>query len=162
MEVVLASGLTVNANATENPDLFTALKGGSNNFGVVTRFDLQIYPQGNFWGGFIAYPGTNTTITQDLAAFYNYMEPDRFDPYAKMITAIEYESALRSVLVSNGIYYTKPEVDPLVFQPFLKIEPQIENTLRISNISDFVAEEKSQQAPNSRCVLAHEPAFPPY
>lgn len=150
MQVVLASGATVNANAVENADLFTALKGGSNNFGIVTRFDLQVYPQGNFWGGFIAYPGTNTTITQDLAAFTNYMDPKSFDPYAEMITAIGYEGTLGSVLVSNGIYYTKAEVDPPVFQPFLKIEPQVENTLRISNISDFVAEEESQQAPNSR------------
>lgn len=80
----------------------------------------------------------------------SYMEPQSFDPYAEMITAIEYEGTLGSVLVSNGIYYTKPKVDPPVLQPFLKIESQVENTLRISNISDFVAEEESQQALNSR------------
>lgn len=45
-EVVLASGDIVNANAHENPDLWFALKGGSNNFGVVTRFDLRTFKQG--------------------------------------------------------------------------------------------------------------------
>lgn len=60
MEVVLADGSTANAKAWQNPDLFVALKGGSNNFGIVTRFDLQIYPQGDFWGGFGYY--TSSTV----------------------------------------------------------------------------------------------------
>ena len=46
----------------ENPDLFMALKDGSNNFGIVTRYDLQTFPQGDFWGGFTFYPGS--TIRQ--------------------------------------------------------------------------------------------------
>lgn len=50
-EVVLPSGEIVNANATSNSDLWRALKGGSNNFGVVTRIDLKTFPQGKFWGG---------------------------------------------------------------------------------------------------------------
>ncbi|KAL2842918.1 hypothetical protein BJY01DRAFT_235845 [Aspergillus pseudoustus] len=39
-EVVVADGRIVNANKDENPDLFRALKGGGNNFGIVTRFDM--------------------------------------------------------------------------------------------------------------------------
>ncbi|KAI0905186.1 FAD-binding domain-containing protein [Ustulina deusta] len=40
-EVVLANGSIINANETENADLWQALKGGSNNFGIVTRFDME-------------------------------------------------------------------------------------------------------------------------
>ncbi|KAF4457080.1 hypothetical protein F53441_868 [Fusarium austroafricanum] len=43
-QVVLANGTLINANKDQNPDLFLALKGGGNNFGVVTRFDLQTVP----------------------------------------------------------------------------------------------------------------------
>ncbi|KAJ3941553.1 uncharacterized protein N0V96_008265 [Colletotrichum fioriniae] len=46
-EVVLASGEIVNANASANADLWRALKGGSSNFGIVTRFDLQAFPTEN-------------------------------------------------------------------------------------------------------------------
>lgn len=55
VKVVLASGKLVNANATQNTDLFKALKGGSNNFGIVTRFDLRVFPQGKFWGTCLFY-----------------------------------------------------------------------------------------------------------
>ncbi|ATZ51323.1 hypothetical protein BCIN_06g07340 [Botrytis cinerea B05.10] len=50
-EIVLSNGTIANANAHDNPDLYWALRGGGNNFGVVTRFDLQTYPQGPAWGG---------------------------------------------------------------------------------------------------------------
>ncbi|KAI0873353.1 FAD-binding domain-containing protein [Hypoxylon argillaceum] len=42
-EVVLSNSTIVNANTQENPDLYRALKGGSGNFGVVTRFDIETY-----------------------------------------------------------------------------------------------------------------------
>jgi FAD/FMN-containing dehydrogenase len=40
-EVVLANGSIVEANANQNPTLWKALKGGSLNYGIVTRFDLR-------------------------------------------------------------------------------------------------------------------------
>ncbi|KAK1466104.1 FAD binding domain-containing protein [Colletotrichum cuscutae] len=46
-EVVLASGEIVNANASADSDLWRALKGGSSNFGIVTRFDLAAFPAEN-------------------------------------------------------------------------------------------------------------------
>ncbi|KAF5009450.1 hypothetical protein FDECE_4333 [Fusarium decemcellulare] len=59
-EVVLADGHIVNANADENPDLWKALKGGSTNFGIVTRFDVQAFDAPHLWGGLVTY-STNTT-----------------------------------------------------------------------------------------------------
>lgn len=38
-EIVLANGTIINANANENADLWKAQKGGSGNFGFVTRID---------------------------------------------------------------------------------------------------------------------------
>lgn len=50
-EVVLANGDVVNANATSHPDLWKTLKGGSGNFGIVTRFDMVAFPAHDLWGG---------------------------------------------------------------------------------------------------------------
>jgi FAD/FMN-containing dehydrogenase len=43
-EVVLGNGTIVNANRTANADLWKVLKGGGNNFGIVTRFDVEAIP----------------------------------------------------------------------------------------------------------------------
>lgn len=42
--LVTADSSIVRANATENPDLFWALRGGGGNFGVVTEFVVKLYP----------------------------------------------------------------------------------------------------------------------
>ncbi len=56
-DVVLASGEVVTASASENPDLFWALLGGSGNFGVVTSFEFQVHPVGPMiTGGLAAWP----------------------------------------------------------------------------------------------------------
>ncbi|KAI0376816.1 hypothetical protein F5Y04DRAFT_273468 [Hypomontagnella monticulosa] len=43
-EVVLANGTIINANSTANEGLWRALKGGTGNFGIVTRFDMEAIP----------------------------------------------------------------------------------------------------------------------
>ncbi|KAJ0419640.1 hypothetical protein BJY00DRAFT_285658 [Aspergillus carlsbadensis] len=40
-ELVLANGTITNVNQASHPDLFFALRGGGNNFGIVTRFDFE-------------------------------------------------------------------------------------------------------------------------
>ncbi len=56
-EVVTAQGEVVRASAGENADLFWALRGGSGNFGVVTRFEFCLHDVGpDLLSGLIVYP----------------------------------------------------------------------------------------------------------
>ena len=43
-DVVLASGTTMIASESTNADLWRALKGSSNNFGIVTQFKARTFP----------------------------------------------------------------------------------------------------------------------
>ncbi|KAH8203819.1 hypothetical protein TruAng_001996 [Truncatella angustata] len=59
-EVVLADGRVVNANAAEHRDLWIALKGGTGNFGLVTRFDVEAIAYADpfdpvFWCGTLSW-----------------------------------------------------------------------------------------------------------
>ena len=145
-EVVLASGQVVSANANVNPDLWVALKGGSNNFGIITRFDLTAFPQGDFWGGSIIYD--DSTSPSLLDAFAEMNKAVDFDEYAALILSFSYVSAT-GFLASANIEYTEPTINPPTFQPFTSIQPQYSNTMRISNQTDFTTE-FIQYQPNGR------------
>lgn len=136
--VVLAGGKIVNANSKENPDLWLALKGGSNNFGIVTRFDLKAFPQGQFWGGSILW--ADSTSPQLLKAFADLDKADGFDEYAALILSFSYMASSSSFIAAGNIEYTKAIANPPTFQPFTSLQPQYSNTMRISNQTDFTTE----------------------
>ncbi|KAG1741127.1 hypothetical protein EDB19DRAFT_1706487 [Suillus lakei] len=46
VQVVLPNGKSVKASAERNSDLFFAIRGGGNNFGIVTSFTVKTYPLG--------------------------------------------------------------------------------------------------------------------
>jgi FAD/FMN-containing dehydrogenase len=56
VEMVLADGGFVTANAKENADLFWAVRGGGGNFGVVTTFLFKARPVDTVYGGPMLWP----------------------------------------------------------------------------------------------------------
>jgi hypothetical protein len=54
-EVILANGSISQISQATAPDLYWALRGGGNNFGIVTHFDLATYPLTQAWGGYNFY-----------------------------------------------------------------------------------------------------------
>ncbi|KAE8168178.1 hypothetical protein BDV40DRAFT_310079 [Aspergillus tamarii] len=152
MEVVLASGDIVNANATSNADLFAALKAGQNNLGVVTRFDLLSFKQGSYWGGGIGY--AESAAPAQLAAFAEFKTPANFDPDAEIEQSFLYYKAKGLRISSNNMFYSKPIVNASSLRRFAQIQPQISNTMRISNSSDFSKEMSEAQPANLLGVWA--------
>lgn len=69
-EVVLANSSIVNANAQINPDLFWALKGGSSNFGIITRFDIRTFPVTSVYGGTTFFKAGSVDKYLDAVAAY--------------------------------------------------------------------------------------------
>ena len=65
---VLASGEIKKATKQENPDLFWALNGAGQNFGVTTEFVLQAYPQKELYLGTLLFPATPEHISKLVKA----------------------------------------------------------------------------------------------
>ncbi|KAJ3497011.1 hypothetical protein NLG97_g2229 [Lecanicillium saksenae] len=135
-EVVLANGEVVVATATSHHELWLALKGGSNNFGIVTRFDTKVWPMDLMWGGTITLPYSDTTLKSTADAFAAFMDEDNFDASAHMWTSLSFTNNQYSL--ANFLYYVEPESNPAVFKNFTSMQPQTSNTLALNRTSAMV------------------------
>jgi FAD/FMN-containing dehydrogenase len=75
-EVVTAEGKLVHASASENTELFWALKGSAGNFGIVTSLEFQLHPLTNVFGGAVFYPVENAHEALSLFARWTSSLPD--------------------------------------------------------------------------------------
>src|SRR5215510_13009029 len=55
-DVVTADGQLRKVSATDNPDLFWALRGGGGNFGIATSLEFRLHPVTQVLGGMVIYP----------------------------------------------------------------------------------------------------------
>ena len=114
-EVVLASGEIVTASKTQNPSLWKALKGGSNNFGIVTEFKIRTFKCAKVWSGYLYMPAfqANTAIEafHEFADRGNPQKPRAiYDEYAAgPITCFSWISQLNLQLISVNSTYTNPD-----------------------------------------------------
>jgi hypothetical protein len=84
-QIVLADGRIVTASASENEDLFWALRGGGGNFGVVTLLTFRAHPVHTIVGGLLLY--SRDVAVDVIRNFRDYMETakDELTAYAALI-----------------------------------------------------------------------------
>ena len=102
-ELVLGNGTVTNANALHNSDLFKALKGGSGNLGLVTRFDFVAHRGGDLWGGRVTYDYADAQSFQPLIDWTNQVS---VDPNASVITFWGHNATSNQTLAFNLYEYT--------------------------------------------------------
>ncbi|KAI0114416.1 hypothetical protein GGR51DRAFT_443933 [Nemania sp. FL0031] len=137
-EVALSDGRIVNANADTNKDLWVALKGGANNFGIVTRFDLRVFPQGQLWGGKVFY--FEPSFSGQIRSLVKYLNEPNPDVDVHICLSLGY-TPTGDMLGMNDIFCTRPE-KPKALSPFADIEPQIEQmkSLRVAGLKALTDE----------------------
>ncbi|KAI1761292.1 FAD-binding domain-containing protein [Hypoxylon sp. FL1150] len=118
-EVVLASGDIVNANEENHADLWRALRGGGNNFGIVTRFDMLTYKQRDVFGASFEYehadfPGQIQALVDQLTAAH----PSK-NLHTTLCMCFEEEGRVEC---HNHIYINAPITNlPAVMEPFFPV-----------------------------------------
>ncbi|GAB1315262.1 Bifunctional solanapyrone synthase [Madurella fahalii] len=136
-KVVLASGELVRAHAGENADLWTALKGGLNNFGLVTSITMKTFSAGDIWGGVTYYlPGTFSELLRNACEFVH----NETDEDAHIMCSAGYGFGHQAV--TCVMYHTQGKPNPPSLQRFTAVQPQIEQmcSMRTSTHLEFCEE----------------------
>jgi FAD/FMN-containing dehydrogenase len=134
-EVVLGSGEVVNANENEHPDLWKALKGGSGNFGIVTRFDMQAFPAAKIWGGMRASErSAGDQITKSLVNFVDSSEKNPEDAY--IINFTYNPSMFSDVVIASVIVDTDGVANATAFNEIQQI-PTLIQDVKTRSMSDI-------------------------
>lgn len=136
-EVVLASGEIVRASAEENHDLWVSLRGGLNNFGIVTSLKMRTIEAGNIWGGDTYYtPDALPQLLQNACDFVN----DEKDQDAHIMASAGYGFGHK--VPTCIMYHTKGKENPPSLQRFTALEPQIKQmgTMQTSTHLGFCEE----------------------
>lgn len=134
--LVLANASIVRVTASNYPDIFLALRGGGNNYGIVTSFLLQAYPQGQVYGGNLIFNANDKTTSAILQAVRDFTEYNT-DDKAGIIVTSEHTLATVVNLWIVFMYYNGP--DPgRVFENFTAAGP-ILNTGKTQSMSQLVS-----------------------
>lgn len=133
----MANGDIVNANNAQHPELYKALKGGTINFGIVTKYDLKTLPHDQLWGGVVAYD--NSTTPQQISAAHNFIDNIHKDPYASWIGMWQYDSKTGQNTIGSALEYTKAESYPPALEDFYKI-PNVTDTMRFAGMWNLTQE----------------------
>ncbi|KAF9461947.1 hypothetical protein BDZ94DRAFT_770917 [Collybia nuda] len=145
LDVVLVDGSVVTATANNKySDLFRALKGGANRFGIVTRYELYPFHSGKqsdktWFGGTITYPGS--FVEDVLRATARYTK-NVDDPNATIFVTLEHivnapANKIDTVVQANIFYHGK-SLPPKIFGDFLSI-PASNKSLSALSYADIVA-----------------------
>ncbi|ETS73771.1 hypothetical protein PFICI_14717 [Pestalotiopsis fici W106-1] len=136
-EVVLADGSVVTADAKSNEDLFRALKGGSNNFGVVTKFTMKTVKSDQVWGGMTFYP--KQTIPQAIDAVVSFAGKVNDDPDSNLVCIFTYMSEFKDVVVAT-LFNQIQGIEAAPAYDEWRAIPEIMNTVKKTTISEMAFE----------------------
>jgi FAD/FMN-containing dehydrogenase len=102
VDIVTADGQIRTANATENPDLFWAVRGGGGNFGVVTSFQYQLHPVGMVLAGQVFYPFEKAKEFLKFYSDFSREIPDELNTIGGLATLPDVGPVAAAIVCYNG------------------------------------------------------------
>lgn len=140
LKVVTASGLIVEATPTKRKDLYWALRGGGNNFGLVVNFELNLYPlpDNSMWGGTRVY--TEESFPAILDAFTEVLVEAPEDGNAGQWIA--WTRAGDLPIASTEFWYAKPVANASIFSGYDGL-PTLDDTTQIRPLAEYAGESQN-------------------
>jgi hypothetical protein len=127
----------VRASAKDNPDLWIALRGGLDNFGIVTALKLHTFKAGNIWGGVTYF--MPETFSQLARAACDFALNEK-DQHAHVMASAGYGFGHQAV--TCVMYHVQGKENPPSLERFTTMKPQIKqmSTMRTSTHLEFCNE----------------------
>ncbi|KAA8643979.1 hypothetical protein EYZ11_011262 [Aspergillus tanneri] len=122
-EVVTANGDIVTASETQLPDLYWGLRGGGNNLGLVTKFNLYTIPSPMMRGGTRIF--TQGQFGPVIKAFVDIVHESPADGNAQYYVAFIRRDGIN--MAAAELTYAKNETDPPIYRQIRSI-PSIADT----------------------------------
>jgi FAD/FMN-containing dehydrogenase len=115
LQIITAQGELVRASASENSDLFWAVRGGGGGFGVVAEMEIQLYPVTTVYAGNLLYPADSAGEVLSRFAAWSASAPDELTSAVTLmnfppIPDIPEPLRGRSFAMLRGCYCGAPEV----------------------------------------------------
>ena len=128
VDIVLADGSLVTANAEENPDLYWAVRGGGGNFGVVTSFLFRGRPVSTVYGGPIFWEIEDAPKVMRFWRDFILSAPEELNGWFGFHTVPPVEMFpqqhhLKKMAVITWCYTGDPEKAEQVFKPIRELAP---------------------------------------
>ncbi|KAI9437994.1 FAD-binding domain-containing protein [Lactarius indigo] len=128
-ELVLPNGTITNVTQS-NKDLWFALRGGGNNFGIVTKFTYKTVPQGQVWGGTLHYNVDQLHLVKDAVVKFQQIN----DTKAALNVYLIYTPA--GAISIALVFYNAPIPAPGIFDEFLAI-PNNKSDVKTRSVVDL-------------------------
>ena len=126
VQMILPDGTLTTASETTNSDLFWAIKGGGNRFGIIYSFRLKAYPRpAQVYAGTVTFSGDQTPALLNAIADFS---ANNKDPKAQIIPAVNYLLGI-PINILLAYYDGIPSTDPF---------PMFNVTLQNQTFNSFV------------------------
>jgi hypothetical protein len=135
--VVLANATLVTVNETSYPDLYFALRGGMNNFGIVTHFTMRTFSAGKIFSGDVIYSADKRDAV--VAEAYKLTTAWKNDTNLTFSYAYVYNQTTDQYIFAFSEAYTQPVLAPTPFEALKNISYET-STSKVDWMSNFALE----------------------
>ena len=145
VELVTAEGKLVRASATENADLFWAVRGGGGNFGVATAFEFRAVPCRGIVGGKLMFAAADAEAVLTNWSAYMRTAPEKLSSTALLFPGFGPEATPQVIIIVCYADDNETAAQQAI-QPLREVAPLIHEDVKPMAYADMLEDARDVSA----------------